>query len=209
VAVTSVPTTVGVIGLGRMGLPIARNLLDRGFTVVGYRRSASDELTTAGGANLQSAAAVAAESDVLISIVPDADAVDEVVTATTTALRQRTIHIEMSTIPVDRKLRASDKVRAAGGDLLDCPISGSPAMVAPRLATTFADALLLRGNGALTCGRTPGEAAARMWLLAAACTAWLTATASGQPRPLDGAELDYWRGVQAELLPRLWRHLRG
>ena len=44
----------------------------------------------------------------------------------------------MSTIDVDRKARLRDKVRAKGGDLLDCPISGSPGMVAPRLATTFA-----------------------------------------------------------------------
>jgi putative dehydrogenase len=120
-----------------MGLPIARNLLERGFAVVGFRRSASDELTQAGGTNLESAADVAARSDVLLSIVPDADAVDEVIAATTGALRPGTVHIEMSTIPVERKRRARDATRAVGGDLLDCPISGSPPMVAPRLATTF------------------------------------------------------------------------
>jgi 3-hydroxyisobutyrate dehydrogenase len=128
---------VGVIGLGRMGLPIARNLMERGFTVVGFRRSPSDELTEAGGTNLGSAADVAAKSDVIISIVPDADAVDDVVAATTTALRPGTVHLEMSTIPVERKLRARDLVKRAGGDLLDCPISGSPPMVEPRRATTF------------------------------------------------------------------------
>jgi L-threonate 2-dehydrogenase len=35
---------VGVIGLGKMGLPIAGNLLDRGFEVIGYRRHGSPEL---------------------------------------------------------------------------------------------------------------------------------------------------------------------
>jgi len=130
-------TTVGVIGLGLMGMPIARNLLDRGFSVVGFRRSPSDELTSAGGTNVSSAAEVAAKSDVIISIVPDADAVDEVVAATATALRPGTVHIEMSTIPVERKVRARDVIRAAGGDLLDCPISGSPPMVEARRATTF------------------------------------------------------------------------
>ena len=44
----------------------------------------------------------------------------------------------MSTINVAEKARLRDAVRQAGGDLLDCPISGSPAMVAPRRATTFA-----------------------------------------------------------------------
>lgn len=69
------------------------------------------------------------------------------------------------------------------------------------------DALLLRGNGALTCGATAGLAAARMWLLAAACQAWLTASAAGQPAALTEAEIESWRAVQGELLPRLWPHL--
>ena len=57
---------------------------------------------------------------------------------TLSTLKHGTIHIEMSTIDVDRKGHLRDQVRARGGDLLDCPISGSPGMVAPRLATTFA-----------------------------------------------------------------------
>ena len=132
---------VGVIGLGKMGLPIAMNLMSRGFHVTGYRRSGSDELAKAGGAVAASAAEVAAQADVIISIVPTADDVEEVIegpAGTLTALREGAINIEMSTIDVDRKARLRDQVRAKNGDLLDCPISGSPGMVAPRLATTFA-----------------------------------------------------------------------
>ena len=70
------------------------------------------------------------------------------------------------------------------------------------------DALLLRGNGALTCGATPGHAAVRMWLLTMACQAWLAASASGTPRLMTAAEIESWRAVQDELLPRLWQHLR-
>jgi putative dehydrogenase len=51
---------VGVIGLGVMGLPIARNLMERGFEVIGYRRSGSPELAEAGGTVAASAAEVAA-----------------------------------------------------------------------------------------------------------------------------------------------------
>ena len=40
---------VGVIGLGKMGLPIARNLMEHGFAVIGYRGSGSAELAEAGG----------------------------------------------------------------------------------------------------------------------------------------------------------------
>jgi HCOMODA/2-hydroxy-3-carboxy-muconic semialdehyde decarboxylase len=92
-----------------------------------------------------------------------------------------------------RLLRNAELARAAARTLLEAG----------------ADALLLRGNGALTCGPTPGEAVARMWLLATACSVWLAASASGQPRPLDDGELSYWRGVQGELLPRLWQQLRS
>ena len=131
---------VGVIGLGKMGLPIARNLMERGFAVIGYRRSGSAELAEAGGRTADSAAEVAAQADVLLSIVPDTAAVADVVcggTGTLAGLRPGTVHIEMSTVDVARKSAIRDAVQRRGGDMLDCPISGSPAMVAPRLATTF------------------------------------------------------------------------
>jgi len=132
---------VGMIGLGKMGMPIARNLMERGFEVIGYRRSGSTELIAAGGTAAASPAEVAEQASVLLSIVPDARAVAEVVcgeAGTLTTLRPGTIHIEMSTIDVDRKALIRDAVQGRGGDLLDCPISGSPGMVGPRLATTFA-----------------------------------------------------------------------
>ena len=69
------------------------------------------------------------------------------------------------------------------------------------------EALLLRGNGALTLGATPGIAAARMWLLAAACDVFLAARPAGPAQPLSDAEITSWRAVQDELLPRLWQHL--
>lgn len=131
----------GIIGLGKMGLPIARNLAERGFEIIGYCRSGSPELLAAGGAVAASPAEVAARADVLLSILPGAAAVEEVVcgpAGTLTTLRAGTVHIEMSTIDAGRKDRIRAAVRSRGGDLLDCPISGSPGMVAPRLATTFA-----------------------------------------------------------------------
>ena len=70
------------------------------------------------------------------------------------------------------------------------------------------EALLLRGNGALTLGATPGLAVARMWLLAAACEIHLAARAAGPVTPLSAAEVASWRAAGGELLPRLWQHLR-
>ena len=90
----------------------------------------------------------------------------------------------------------------------DARLMRSPALGAAA-ATTLGQshALLLRGNGALTCGDTPEVAATRMWLLAVACQTWLTAAAAGTPRPIDPDEAASWRAVQDELLPRLWLHL--
>jgi ribulose-5-phosphate 4-epimerase/fuculose-1-phosphate aldolase len=70
------------------------------------------------------------------------------------------------------------------------------------------EALLLRGNGAVTLGSAPGIAVARMWLLSAACDAFLAARAAGPVKPLTAHEVASWRAVQDELLPRLWQHLR-
>jgi len=70
------------------------------------------------------------------------------------------------------------------------------------------EALMLRGNGALTIGATPGVAVARMWLLSAACEACLAARAAGQVRPLTSEEIASWRAVRDELLPRLCQHLQ-
>jgi HCOMODA/2-hydroxy-3-carboxy-muconic semialdehyde decarboxylase len=81
------------------------------------------------------------------------------------------------------------------------------------------EALLLRGNGAITLGAAPGLAVARMWVLAAACDVYLAArgvretmgTGFGTPysvTPLSADEIASWRAVGDELLPRLWLHLR-
>jgi HCOMODA/2-hydroxy-3-carboxy-muconic semialdehyde decarboxylase len=81
---------------------------------------------------------------------------------------------------------------------------------AERAAKTLprGEALLLRGNGALTLGATPGIAAARMWLLGAACEVYLAAQAGGPVTPLSPEEVASWRAAGDELLPRLWQHLR-
>ena len=74
------------------------------------------------------------------------------------------------------------------------------------------EALLLRGNGALTLGAAPGLAVARMWLLAAACDVYLAALAASGANPvtpLSAGEIASWRAVGGELLPRLWQHLRS
>lgn len=71
-----------------------------------------------------------------------------------------------------------------------------------------ADALVLRGNGAITTGRTPGHAAARMWLLATTCRVYLATRQAGTGTALTADEIAAWRAVAPPLLYRLWAHLR-
>jgi HCOMODA/2-hydroxy-3-carboxy-muconic semialdehyde decarboxylase len=74
------------------------------------------------------------------------------------------------------------------------------------------EALLLRGNGALTLGAAPGLAVTRMWLLAAACDVYLSALSASGAGPvttLSDGEIASWRAVGGELLPRLWEHVRS
>ena len=81
--------------------------------------------------------------------------------------------------------------------------------LAERAASSLSpgEALLLRGNGAITLGATPGLAVARMWVLAAACEVYLAARGA-LVTPLSADEIASWRAVGGELLPRLWQHLR-
>jgi HCOMODA/2-hydroxy-3-carboxy-muconic semialdehyde decarboxylase len=71
------------------------------------------------------------------------------------------------------------------------------------------EALLLRGNGAITVGSSPGVALARMWVLSAACDAWLACRDAAEVTFLTSDEIVSWRATADELLPRLWQHLRG
>ena len=71
------------------------------------------------------------------------------------------------------------------------------------------DAVVLRGNGAVTVGPTPGIAAARMVVLAASARMNLAAAATGGARRLSPSEVAAWRSVAPEILGRLWMHLRS
>jgi len=99
---------------------------------------------------------------------------------------------------------------------VEVPVHDDPTLVRSReLGAAVAerlgegDAVVLRGNGAVTVGPTPGSAAARMVVLEASAKINLAAASAGGARPLSDAELDAWRAVAPELLGRLWSYLRA
>ena len=101
-------TTIGFIGLGVMGAPMAENLVKAGFDVIGHTRrpGGADRLIAAGGRGSTSIAEVSAGADVVITVLPDSPDVTEVVTVVLEHARPGLLIIDMSTISpqVDRAL---------------------------------------------------------------------------------------------------------
>lgn len=134
-------TDVGIVGVGTMGLPVAANLLERGYTVHGHRRSSMAAFEDLGGIPAASCAQLAERSQVVIVILPDEDALDDVVSGPTGMVHgahDGLLVAELSTLRIARKRVARDALAAVGVAMVDAPISGMPGMVASRAASIFA-----------------------------------------------------------------------
>jgi 2-hydroxy-3-oxopropionate reductase len=121
--------SVTVIGLGIMGLPMARNLVSAGFDVVGFNRSPDKvaQLVEAGGRGAAGVAEAVREADVVITMVPDSPDVEEVVTGEDGVLahaQRGAIWIDASSIRPDVAARLSEEAARAGLRPLDAPVSG-------------------------------------------------------------------------------------
>ena len=135
--------TIGLIGVGKIGLPFGTSLIDAGYEVVCTKRGRSDELVAKGGAIAGdgSPRAVAEAADVVLTCLPNGDAVEDVVAGDDGLLAAEgtaPIVIELSTAPIPTKRELREKLAEAGGDLLDCPVSGTPPMAAEKKAVVFA-----------------------------------------------------------------------
>ena len=121
--------TIGFIGLGVMGKPMAKNLIKSGFSLVVHNRSrgAVDEVAAAGAVAGSSPADVARQSTIVITMVPDTPDVELVLTGDNgvlTALRPGAIVIDMSSISPAATERLAAQVADRGGRMLDAPVSG-------------------------------------------------------------------------------------
>ena len=124
---------IGVIGLGAMGAPMARNLLKRGHTVTVFARRAESmaPLTSAGARGAASPAEVASHSDVTITMVLDAHAVEEVTIGAggiIDAARPGSVVVDHSTIDPETARRIAAALRARSIEMLDAPVSGGAAV---------------------------------------------------------------------------------
>jgi 3-hydroxyisobutyrate dehydrogenase len=134
---------LGFIGLGHLGLPIARRLAAR-FPMVAYDRdrAKAEELRALGAAVADDPRSLAANADVVLSCLPDDAAVEDLYLGSGNVLRnarpnERSFElriIELSTIAPETSRRLSDAARGYGISMLDVAISGSsPAAEAGKL----------------------------------------------------------------------------
>jgi 3-hydroxyisobutyrate dehydrogenase len=122
--------TVAFLGLGVMGSGMAARLVEAGFAVVAWNRSAAraEPLQRKGATVAASPSEAAARADVIISMVADDAASREVWLGANGALlaaRPGTIAIECSTVSPAWVRELADSVAARGGALLDAPVLGS------------------------------------------------------------------------------------
>ncbi len=197
------------IGLGNMGLPMARNLLQAGHALVVYNRTPAraQMLKQLGATVADGPAAAARGAEVLITMLGDDDAVEAMVLGdggALAALPRGAIHISMSTISPALSRRLSERHRASGQTYVAAPVFGRPeAAEAKKLWVVAAgpapaiercrplfDAM---GQGTIVAGEEPARAnvikLAGNFLLAAAIEAMGEAFAFGRKHGIAPAEL--------------------
>ncbi|MFJ8467526.1 NAD(P)-dependent oxidoreductase [Streptomyces swartbergensis] len=127
---TVAPKTVGFLGLGAMGLPMAANLARTGFDVIAWNRS-RPALETAGAAGCRTAAdpaEVAAAAPVVITMLPDLPQVEALLQAQDGLLapgeRAMDTLVVMGTVSPVRVRALADELTARGVTVVDAPVSG-------------------------------------------------------------------------------------
>jgi 3-hydroxyisobutyrate dehydrogenase len=126
---------VGFIGLGAMGMGMAKSLLRAGLTVKGYdiNPAAVTQFTEAGGGSATTVAEAASGADVLVIVVLNADQVTDVLFgkgAATDALAAGSVVLVCSTVSPTFARQTAEKLAERGLLMLDTPISGGTARAA-------------------------------------------------------------------------------
>jgi 3-hydroxyisobutyrate dehydrogenase-like beta-hydroxyacid dehydrogenase len=132
--------TVGLVGIGKIGLPLAENLIKNGYRVVGYRRSSLAAFEKVGGVPARSAAEVGAEADIVLTCLPSTEALDDVMHGSHGLIhsaRSGQIVAELGSHPVPDKKRQIALLAKKGAIFVDGEVSGTPGMVTARKAVIY------------------------------------------------------------------------
>jgi 3-hydroxyisobutyrate dehydrogenase-like beta-hydroxyacid dehydrogenase len=122
---------VAVVGLGKMGTPIAERVLDAGYPLAVYNRTRSrtEPLAERGATVLEAAEQALAEADVCITMLTDDDALEDAAPAVLGGARPGTTLIDMSTVSVAASERIAEQAADAEVEFLRSPVSGNPTVV--------------------------------------------------------------------------------
>jgi putative dehydrogenase len=132
--------TVGVVGLGIMGSAIARNLVERGWQVIGFDIDAARraELAQASVTIADDVGQVARDAPIIMTSLPNPAAVADVAQAIANSGQPPRIVVELSTLTIADKLRFEAILKKAGHIALDCPLSGTGAQAKMRDLVVYA-----------------------------------------------------------------------
>src|SRR5450755_2678145 len=131
---------VGIVGLGIMGSAIARNLVDRGWRVIGFDIDAARraELALANVTIADNVGQVARDAPIIMTSLPGPVAVEDVAQSIAASGQSSRIVVELSTLAIADKLRFEATLRKAGHIALDCPLSGTGAQAKNRDLIVYA-----------------------------------------------------------------------
>jgi 3-hydroxyisobutyrate dehydrogenase-like beta-hydroxyacid dehydrogenase len=132
--------TIGFVGVGKIGMPIAENLIKSGYRVLGYRRSSMAEFEKIGGTPARSPADIGAQTDVVFCCMPSSEALDEVIQGPQGLLqsaRPGQVIVELGSHPIAYKERQIAPLAAKGAIFVDGEMSGTPGMVAQRKGVVY------------------------------------------------------------------------
>ena len=123
---------IGFVGLGMMGLPMAKNLVEAGYTVTVFDLDAGaiEEAQEFGASPASTGAEVAAQSDIIITMVPDSPHVEAAIAGNggiIEGIRAESVVIEMSTILPETGRRMAELLAEKGADFVDAPVTGGVA----------------------------------------------------------------------------------
>ena len=159
---------VGMIGLGIMGKPMARNVVKAGYdlTVFDINKTAVDELVAAGAKSASKPAEISRECDVIVTMLPNSPHVKEVVMGDGGVLesaRAGTVLVDMSSIAPLASREIYEACGKKGMEMIDAPVSGGELKAIDGTLSIMAggkkeifekvyDLLMSMGNSVVWCG---------------------------------------------------------
>ena len=132
--------TIGFVGVGKIGLPICKHLIDSGYRVLGYRRSSLEAFEKMGGVPAASPSAIGNETDMVFTCLSSDQALEEVINGPEGLIhgaRPGQIIVEFGSHPVAFKQKFVAPLADKGAIFVDGEVSGTPGMVEQRKGVIY------------------------------------------------------------------------